>query len=213
MTIPFQNGAVVNCQSVGNRPENVEIPFISLRAPNTFDILYPTGKRWIYVANAEYVLLSLSSAGGVTTANWVQVVSSTGNILSILGTASEITATTSAGVTTLSIPAAFIAPGSITATLGAITATNGNLVLGTLGNKLVIPAGTNGSVGVTAAMTSGAVTTVTTAVTANSIILYSVVTPGGTVGTYTLTKSAGTSFTITSSSGSETSTFNYEIIN
>jgi hypothetical protein len=94
-----------------------------------------------------------------------------------------------------------------------LTATNGNLVLGTAGNKLEIAAGSNASVGVTAAMTAGVIVVSTTAVTASSLIFYSVVTPGGTVGTYTITKSAGVSFTITSTSGTETSTFNYLIIN
>lgn len=67
-----------------------------------------------------------------------------GNI-NILGTANQITVTGAASTETLSIPAAFIAPGSIeatttvTATLGNITATNGNFVASTAGTGLVLP--------------------------------------------------------------------------
>ncbi len=203
---------------------------IAARQPsNTIDKQYSAGYLWLssldmYYLNAQNVRVygdgSLWYQAGNSSGspNWIEISAST-PIVSVLGTANQITANNVAGTVTLSTPATFIAPGSIastttlTATLGNITATNGNLVLGTAGNKLQIAVGTNGSVGVTPAMTTGAVTVSSTAVTANSIILYSVVTPGGSLGTYTLTKSAGVSFTITSSSATETSTFNYLIIN
>ena len=64
---------------------------------------------------------------------------------------------------------------SLTATLGAITATNGNLVLGTAGNKQVytsvasgIAAGANSAGTVT--LVAGTITVSTTAVTASSLI-------------------------------------------
>jgi hypothetical protein len=105
---------------------------------------------------------------------------------------------------------------TLTATAGAITATNGNLVLGTAGNKLSIATGSNASIGTSGAMTSGAVTVSNTSVTANSIIF---VQPAvlGTVTSpqagYVSSKSAGTSFTITSAGATDTSTWNYLIIN
>jgi hypothetical protein len=172
--------------------------------------------------------------------NWIHLVDSDGPILSVLGTANQITATNVAGVVTLSIPATFIAPGSIastttiaagtalssgttitagtsiTATLGNITATNGNLVLGTAGNKLVIATGANASVGTSAAMTAGTITIATTAVSANSIILVSANTLAGTPGTLSApaaSRVAGTSFDIVSSSNTDTSTVNWLIIN
>lgn len=114
-------------------------------------------------------------------------------------------------LTSISSTASF--PGTLT-TAGTITATNGNLVLGTAGNKLSIATGTNASIGTSAAMTGGTITISTTAVTASSKIFLTAVTPGGTQGTLSVgTIVAGTSFVINSSSGSDTSTVNWLIIN
>lgn len=92
----------------------------------------------------------------------------------------------------------------------------GNVVLGTPGNKILIQTGTNASVGTSGAMTAGAVTVNTTAVTAFSKIF---VIPKA-LGTVTAPQAAyisaivaGTSFTITSADGSDTSTWDYWIIN
>lgn len=163
----------------------VGIPHLDVRPPNFTDVLYPIGKQWVWKGNASYILLSLSSIGGVTTANWVQT----------------------SGVSN------FTTQGSITSTAGDITASNGNLNLGTAGNKLNIATGTNSSTGVTSAMVAGAVTVATTACTASSIILYSRKTTGGTAGQVSITAQSSGSFTLTSSSNTETSTFNYLIIN
>lgn len=141
-----------------------------------------------------------------------------GNI-DLLGTANQIVTTGTAGTITWSLPATVVAPGSIaatttlTATLGAITATNGNLVLGTAGNKVVIATGANASVGTSEAMTAGAVTVTTTASSATAKIFYSRATTGGTAGEVSITAQDGTGFTLTSSSNTETSTFNWWIIN
>jgi len=176
--------------------------------------IFPLGAEILNtVSGSLWYLASYTSSASGLSANWVLVSTSLSTISSVTGTANQVTAVTTAGAVVLSTPSTFTSPGSVTAASGPITATNGNLVLGTAGNKLVIPTGANASTGTTAAMTGGSVTTATTAVTAASIILYSPVTPGGTVGTYTLTKSAGTSFTITSTSGTETTNFNYVIIN
>ncbi len=107
---------------------------------------------------------------------------------------------------------------TLTATLGNITATNGNLSLAHTGNKLLIHASTAASdaIGITAAMTAGTITVSTTAVTANSIIFLSANTLGGTPGTLSAPSGSitpSTSFVITSSSSSDTSTVNYHIIN
>ncbi len=103
---------------------------------------------------------------------------------------------------------------SLTATLGNITATNGNLILGTAGNKIVIATGANASVGTSAAMsgTPGAVTVATTACSATAKIFYCRATTGGTPGQVSITAQDGTGFTLTST-GNETSTFNWWIIN
>lgn len=55
---------------------------------------------------------------------WELISSSAGSIVSVAGTANQITANTTAGAVTLSIPATFIAPGSIAATT-SVTAPTG----------------------------------------------------------------------------------------
>ena len=107
---------------------------------------------------------------------------------------------------TLSQAGALTATTSLTATLGAITATNGNLVLGTAGNKIL-----SSSVGASAAagnnsfgkvtLIGGTITVSTTAVTASSIIMLTRQTVGATgaaaLGMLTIgTIVAGTSFVI-----------------
>lgn len=75
-----------------------------------------------------------------------------------------------------SVSGSLTAATTITATSGAITATNGNLVLGTAGNKILSTSvGTTTSAGAnsfgTVTLSGGTATVSTTAVTANSIIL------------------------------------------
>ena len=113
-----------------------------------------------------------------------------------------------------SVSGSLTAATTITATLGAITATNGNLVLGTAGNKLSITTGSNASLGVTGNMsgTPGSITVNSTAVTASSIILFSRAATGGTPGNVSISAQSSGSFTLLST-GNETSTFNYLIIN
>lgn len=68
--------------------------------------------------------------------------------------------------------------------------------------------------GVSAAMsgTPGAITVINPAVTANSIIVFARATTGGTPGQVSITAQSAGSFTLTST-GNETSTFNYIIQN
>ena len=103
---------------------------------------------------------------------------------------------------------------TLTATAGAITATNGNLVMGTAGNKIIVPTGSNASAGTSGVMsgTPGAVTVATTACSATAKVFYSRATTGGTMGNVSITAQDGTGFTLTST-GNETSTFNWWIIN
>ncbi len=149
-------------------------------------------------------------AGG---GSWELFAGSSTGVDSIAGTANQITASASTGAVTLSVPSTFTSPGSVTATLGNITATNGNLSLATAGNKIVIATGSNASVGTSSAMTAGVVTVATTASSATAKIFYSRATTGGTPGNVSITAQDGTGFTLTSTSNTETSTFNYWIIN
>lgn len=103
--------------------------------------------------------------------------------------------------------------GTLTAATGVII-TNGNLSLNTAGDKIVIATGSNASVGTSGVMsgTPGAVTVATTASSATAKIFYSRATTGGTPGQVSITAQDGTGFTLTST-GNETSTFNWWIIN
>lgn len=141
--------------------------------------------------------------------NWVQLADSDGPIESVLGTANQVTVNTLANVATVSLPSAITTPGSltttttlaagtsfsagttmtagtgITSTSGNITATNGNLVLGTAGNKIVSTSvGSGTSAGAnsfgTVTLTGGTATVATTAVTASSIIMLTRQSPGAT---------------------------------
>jgi hypothetical protein len=130
-----------------------------------------------------------------------------------------------------SVSGSLTAATTITATLGAITATNGNLVLGTAGNKVLstsvgttTAAGANSYGSVT--LVGGTATVATTAVTASSLIYLSRMSVGATgaaalgilsVGTIT----AGTSFVInawltanaTSLATTDVSNIAYQIVN
>lgn len=69
----FQPGANLYSQAFGSHPENVEVPFISNRAPTNSDVLYPLGKFWLWPNNHLYVLLGLTTSQGITTANWATI--------------------------------------------------------------------------------------------------------------------------------------------
>jgi hypothetical protein len=82
----------------------------------------------------------------------------------------------------------------------------GDFSLTALGKTIKVKEGSNAKMGATA-LTAGAATVSTTAVTASSRIFLTCNTPGGTPGFLRVSaRTAGTSFTITSSSGSDTST-------
>lgn len=110
---------------------------------------------------------------------------------------------------------------TLTATLGNITATNGNVVLGTAGNKLnstsvgtTTAAGANsfGSV----ALVGGTATVATTSVTANSLIFLTCQALGTVIVPSALcvsAKTASTSFVITASQATDTSTIAWFIVN
>jgi len=202
-------------------------PVAFATAPNSGDTNWSTGQI-VYTPGPTATNFYIYAGAGV----WSLFATQSGDIVSVVGTPNQITVTTSSGVATISLPSAITTPGSlttttslaatttvtggtgITATTGPITATNGNLVLGTAGNKLLITTGANASCGVSANMTGtpGAVTVATTACTASSIILFSRATTGGTPGQVSITAQSTSGFTLTST-GNETSTFNWLIIN
>jgi hypothetical protein len=89
---------------------------------------------------------------------------------------------------------------------------DGKFTLAQVGSGLFIKEGTNATMG-SATLVAGAVTVSTTKVTANSRIFLTSNTDGGTPGWVRVSaRTAGTSFTITSSSGSDTSTIAWIIV-
>jgi hypothetical protein len=96
-----QPGAVVYTQGFGSRPENLEVPHIDTRAPTSYDIIYPVGKKWVDTAgNATYTLTSLSTQGGVGQATWTVEGGSAAAGVTSVATQSG-TATPASGVLTI----------------------------------------------------------------------------------------------------------------
>ncbi|MFJ3812586.1 hypothetical protein ACIPWE_40285 [Streptomyces sp. NPDC090073] len=88
----------------------------------------------------------------------------------------------------------------------ATLATDGSLSLATAGGRLLVKEGTNAGMGL-ATLVAGTVTVNTTAVTANTRVFLTAQSTGGTAGAVRVSaRVAGTSFTITSTSGTDTST-------
>lgn len=107
---------------------------------------------------------------------------------------------------------------TLTASAGNITATNGNLVLADVGNKLVIAATASATCSAGTFVLGGGATTVVSnsAVTANSIILLTTQALGTVTVASTLSvvvSTPGVNFTVTPSQSTDTSTVAYLIIN
>ena len=156
--------------------------------------------------------------GGVP--QWELIGTATGSIVGVVGT-SPVTVSVVGGVATISIISSPSFGGTttsatgFTATSGNFTATTGNLVLNGAGSKLLINAATpaSASVGTTAAMIAGAVTITSSAITAASKIIYARATLGTVGGNVAISAQSVGSATLTSDASTETSTFNYLIIN
>lgn len=213
MSLPFQPGYAAYTQGFGTAPAGVSFPIYVNAAPTSSFIqgplgIFQPGQRAVWINTAVYELLGFTSVAGVLSANWVEIASSSGDVLAVVGTANQITSTTVAGTATLSLPAALIAPGSVT--------TNGNLTLGAAGNKINITTGANASAGTTAALTAGTIVVANTSITANSLVFFTTNALGTVTAAqayYVSARTPGTSFTVTSASATDTSTVNYLIIN
>lgn len=154
------------------------IPFASV--PTSVDTNFSIGQivyTPVHNPTAFYMF------GGGT--NWIQFASNSGDVLAVNGTASQITASTTLGTVTLSIPSTFIAPGSVEVTSGFSVDAGTSTILGTVRIN-------NSGIGVTTIGTGG--TGATNIGNAN----------GNTTVTGTLTTSAGITATtgnIAASSG------------
>jgi hypothetical protein len=95
---------------------------------------------------------------------------------------------------------------------GGIGCYGGHSDIGTAGKGLRVKAGANCKADSGVTLVGGSVTVSNTSITANSQVILTRTNGGGTQGHVTVTISAGVSFTITSTSGSDTSTFSYLIV-
>lgn len=163
--------------------------------------------------------ITTAASGATVTLSLPSAITTPGSLTTTTSLTATTTVTAGTGITSttgniVATAGAVNAGTSMTATLGNITATNGNLVMGTAGNKIIVPTGANASAGTSGAMsgTPGAVTVATTACSATAKVFYCRATAGGTLGNVSITAQDGTGFTLTST-GNETSTFNWWIIN
>jgi hypothetical protein len=120
------------------------------------------------------------------------------------------------GIFTAAPSTAFEVTGATTITgntdiAGEVDVTTGDVSISTAGNGLQIAEGANARMG-TATLSGGAATVTNTSVTANTVIFISRATTGGTEGHLSTAIDPGTDFDINSSSGSDTSTVNWLLI-
>jgi hypothetical protein len=217
--LPFENPPTSNQTNY----EIGQLVFSPPRAPTAF-YLYGGGGNWIQFAGSSGDIIaingtanqvSVSTVAGVATLSLPSAITTPGSLTTTTSLAADTTVTAGTGViaTTGGVTAA---AGDVTATAGNLVATVGNLNLNGAASKINIDAATpsSASLGVSGAMSGspGAVTVTSSAVTTSSVILFSRKTIGGTAGQVSISAQSAGSFTLTST-GNETSTFNYLIIN
>jgi hypothetical protein len=113
-------------------------------------------------------------------------ISPTSGNINISGTANEITTTGSGSTITLSTPATFVAPGTISAT-----------------TKYLVPVAGGAATAGVGTLSVGRIDVASTAVTASSLIFLTYQSTSGFQGNlYILSRTPGTGFTIASSAGS-----------
>jgi len=150
-------------------------PVSSVRAPLGSDTQFQIGQTWVdTVTNLEYVFVGISAGAAVwnlssqstsalntLTADSGGALNPTANNINILGSANEITTAGAVSTITLSIPAVFVAPGSIASTT---TIASGTTL--TAGTSLAVT--TSATIGTTLAVTGA---TTLAAVSATNALL------------------------------------------
>lgn len=252
--MPFNSGVGGNKVSFlygGGQCVNPCNVIVNNVAPSTNNTESPIGT--IYVNSATSTLyICVANTGPAGSVTWEQIGLSTGTVatltggsggaiapsagnINLLGTANQITTTGSGSTITWSLPSALTAPGSVTATttvtatLGNITATNGNFVASTAGSGIVVPAAAVGpgaspqisnaragsvtfsSISIAAAATQSLVITNSTITGASTKILFSLVgaTTGSALTIQSYTPSAGSvTVVVMNGTGATTTTAN-----
>lgn len=168
--------AYLDYSTAGQTPAN-PLPVNSTRSPTTSDVIdsngspYNIGRIWVntvtkityfYAGGGTWTPLSASPAGAINTitGDTGGAESPSSNNFNLLGTANQITVTGTAATETFSVPAVFIAPGSIasttTLTAGSSLAVTTTAVIGT---GLTVTSGGAAITGTTTINNSGAATT------------------------------------------------------
>lgn len=155
----------------------------ALRDPTTSDTAFVKGTLWLNTATPAsfmysgaggiWIALGSGTTGGVVTINSLSPVA--GNII-IAGTANQIAIANAGHTVTLSVPAAFIAPGSIASTttitsgsslVSTTTITSGTGITATTGNIVASAGNISATLGSMAAGTSVTAGTTVTATLGN----------------------------------------------
>lgn len=179
--MPFQPGFQTLTQGFGTAPAGVQFPHIDLRAPTTTDILYPIGQRWIDRSGlVEYVLMTLTSLNGVTSATWV----------TLGGTSPSFTNLTVTGNETV---------GGTLGVTGDLTVA-GNILMTGAAKQIRMEGGAATDFIGTATLTAGTTGAIAnTNIAATDLIFPTRISVGAStaLGLFSYTISAGASFTIT----------------
>lgn len=139
-------------------------------------------------------------------ATWNEVTFFNNDISMAVGKNLKVQGTPAGGLISTTWNQQFFGPNN-----GLMNLTNASLDITSGGKGLMVAEGSNAKQG-TATLTAGTVTVANTSVTATSRIMGFSNTDGGAPGWLRNSgRTAGTSFTVTSSSGTDTSTFAYEI--
>lgn len=197
-------------------------PIPARRDPSTSDTGYIIGQVWINkLAGTAWALVS--NSGGVAT--WLSIggtltptvanITATNFITAAVATGTTLNSNIWSGTGTNAAINLVMTPkgtGNVTVTSGAVSLTNGNLLLNTAGNGIQIKEGANARMGTSAAMIAGFINVPNTSVTANTVIFLTANTLGGAPGSLSSVPHIGASFDIQSSSATDTSTVNYLLI-
>lgn len=191
MTI--QPGANLYTIAFGSRPENVEVPFITNRAPTTSDVGFPLGKRWVYINNAEYTLTGITASNGLYTANWALLGTNSGALNTLTGDTGGALTPAAGNINILGGAGITVAGAGSTLT---VSLTGG----GTAIDSFVPDAGTNPVVptaagAVTMAGTANQITTTGGLNTLTFSVPATFIAPGSIASTTTMT--SGGAFTVT----------------
>jgi hypothetical protein len=104
----FQPGYAAYTQGFGTAPAGVNFPFYGTVAPTSTNVrgnfgVFQLGQEWIVPNVGAWILIGLSTAGGILSATWEQMVSATGDVLSVTGTANQVLASPTTGNVFLSL--------------------------------------------------------------------------------------------------------------